>query len=39
MRYLIRPMDVSDIDAVIKGEEKAFGKSLFIYLIFPFSLS
>lgn len=28
MRYLIRPMDVSDIDAVIKGEEKAFGKSL-----------
>lgn len=28
MRYLIRPMEVKDIDAVIIGEEKAFGKSL-----------
>ena len=28
MKYLIRPMEISDIDAVIAGEERVFGKSL-----------
>ena len=28
MRYALRPMLASDIDAVIAGEEKVFGKSL-----------
>ena len=28
MRYVLRPMLTSDIDAVIEGEEKVFGKSL-----------
>ena len=28
MKYIIRPMELSDIDEVVKGEEEIFGESL-----------
>lgn len=34
MRYLIRPLEEKDINAIIEGEEKAFGKSLGFDLIY-----